>query len=105
MQRGGNGQSDLIVNFPGHGVWTFRNNTTWTQLDPHEAVAIAAAQLDAGTQVDLVIDFGPGVGLHTYTNSSTWALLNSLTAQGLVVADLVQRRRAREWRVSVATRS
>ena len=82
-----NGRADLVVNFPGYGVWIYRNDTTWMQLHALEATKLAAGQLDGGTQADLVIDFGPGVGLWTYRNSSTWVPLHPLTPQSLVVAD------------------
>ena len=61
-------------------------------MDPtesHDAVAIAAGQLDGGMIADLVIDFGPGVGLYTFKNNFTWGPLHPLSAQGLVVADLM----------------
>ena len=41
-----NGRADIMVTFPGHGVWVFPDNTTWAPLHPHDAVAIAAGQLD-----------------------------------------------------------
>ena len=65
----------------------FRNNATWTFLHPFTANVIAAGQLDAGTQADLVVDFGPSVGIWTYFNSAAWSPLHYLSSTALVVAD------------------
>ena len=83
-----NGNAELVVSFPGHGVWIYWNNTSWVPLHSLEATSLAAGQLDGGTQADLVIDFGPGLGLWTYRNSAAWVPLHPSTAQGVVVADL-----------------
>jgi hypothetical protein len=66
----GNGQADLVASFSGYGIWVFRNNTTWTFLNPYTPVAIAAGHFDAGPQADLIVDFGPSFGIWTYSNSA-----------------------------------
>jgi hypothetical protein len=49
--------------------------------------SISAGQLDAGTQADLVIDFGPSYGIWSYFNSVYWSQVSYLSSTALVVAD------------------
>jgi len=81
------GKAELIASFPTFGVWAFRNFSNWSQVHPLEALRIEAAHIDAGTQIDLVFDFGPGWGLWTYDNDVDWARLHGLSSQGLAAGD------------------
>ena len=61
-----NGKDDLILSFPGYGIWSWRNNTNWQQLHPFDALKLAVGDIDGGGVDDLIVDFA------TY---GLWALL------------------------------
>jgi hypothetical protein len=42
----GNGTEDVILDFPGYGVWALLNNRTWVQLHGLNASAIVAGDVD-----------------------------------------------------------
>ena len=83
----GNGKAELVASFLGYGIYIFSNNTSWTFLNPSAAQVIAGGQLDAGSQADLVIDFGPTYGIWTYHNSTSWSQLHTLSSSATAVAD------------------
>ena len=60
----GNGQDDLVLNFPGSGLWVRFNNSSWFALHPLEATTLAAGNIDAdaGNRQDLIVNF-PGAGV------------------------------------------
>ena len=64
----GNGQDDIIVNFPGAGLWVRYNNTTWSQLNALNSTALGAGNIDgdAGRKADLIVSFA-GYGVWTLT--------------------------------------
>ncbi len=84
----GNGQADLIVSFPGAGIWVYRNNATWTFLHAVAAPRLTAGDLDGSGQKDLVIDFGASFGVWAFSNNVAWTLLHSLTTEGLTAGDM-----------------
>ena len=42
----GNGRADLLLNFPGYGIWVLMNNSNWVQLNQLNAEAIVAGHVD-----------------------------------------------------------
>jgi hypothetical protein len=67
----GNGRDDVIVVFPGLGLWSLMNQGAWTLLHPFSATHIAAGNMDGTGGADLVIDFGAGAGVWTLRNKVT----------------------------------
>ena len=84
----GNGKQDLIVTFPGFGVWAYMNRATWVQVHPVDAQRTASADLDGNGVKDLIIDFGPTYGLWARKNGTTWVQLHTLTTENIVGGDL-----------------
>jgi hypothetical protein len=87
----GNGQQDLILTFPGYGVWEYANGTTWSLIHPLDAQRIAAGHYTGSFFSELVIDFGPGIGLwHRYHigASESWERISGLTTENIIATDL-----------------
>ena len=59
----GNGRDDLVMNFPGYGVWGYLNGATWIQIHGTGATRLAAGDLDGNGMSDLVVDFGATYGV------------------------------------------
>jgi hypothetical protein len=83
----GNGKADLIVDFPGHGVWVRSNNASWVQLHTSNAAAIVTGDLDGNGRADVLVDF-PGFGLWVYMNNSNWSRLHPVSPTKLATGDL-----------------
>ena len=83
----GNGLDELIADFPGSGVWVWRNNMLWHQLHTANVRAITTGDLDDNGQADVVLDF-PAVGTWMYLNDSSWAQLHPLSPTRLMTGDL-----------------
>ena len=83
-----NGSKDLIMNFPGFGLWSYRIGVGWSQVNTRDATRLAAGDLDGNGVSDLVIDFGAGVGVWVLKNATTWSQLNPLTSQGITTGDV-----------------
>ena len=62
--------NDLILGWPGYGIWKRTENGTMTQLHPANAVAAVVADLDGNGQGDIVVNFGPAYGVWVYMNGS-----------------------------------
>ena len=43
----GNGKQDLIVTFPGYGVWDYANGTTWSLIHPFDARRMSTTSFEA----------------------------------------------------------
>jgi hypothetical protein len=41
----GNGRADVVMNFPGAGIWVWMNNTSWLQLHPLNAEDLSAGPI------------------------------------------------------------
>jgi hypothetical protein len=83
-----NGKQDLVVTFPGLGVWAYMNRTSWVQIHGLGAQRLASADLDGNGVKDLIIDFGQGVGLWARKNGTTWQQLHGSTTESIVGGDL-----------------
>ncbi len=81
-----NGLADLVVTFPGAGVWAYMNNSTWAQLHPLDATRLAAGDLDGNGIEDLVANF-PGYGIWARFDSGSWVQLNALNSTVLAVGN------------------
>ena len=62
LSSDGGGRADLLVNFPGFGLWQWRNNTAWAQVHPFNATVMTAGDIDGSGQDDAIISF-PGFGV------------------------------------------
>jgi hypothetical protein len=83
----GNGKSDLIVDFPGYGVWAWMNNTSWVLLNAFDADQIVIADLDANGQDDVILSF-PAYGLWVRYNNASWTQLHSHSSSGLAAGNV-----------------
>ena len=83
----GNGKADLIVDFPGSGVWVWSNNAGWFQLHTVDAASIATGDLDGNGLDEVLLDF-PGFGLWVRVNNSGWFQLHAASPSRMVTADL-----------------
>ena len=62
---------DVIVDFPGYGLWVLYGNGTWSQFHPFDVTSMIIADLDGNGRSDVVVDF-PGYGVWGYLNGTTW---------------------------------
>ncbi len=76
-----------MIHFPGYGLWTYSNNSTWGQLHAANPTRMAAGDIDANGVSDLVIDFGPAYGVWTRRNNSTWSALHPRTTCAILLVD------------------
>jgi FG-GAP repeat protein len=83
----GGGVDDLIADFPGYGLWVFRNNTTWTFLHGLDVATMTTSDLDNDGKADLVASF-PTYGIWIFRNNSTWTPLHPFTASAIAVGQL-----------------
>ena len=79
---------DLILDFPGYGLYIFANNTTWTALHGLHATALLTADLDGNGQDEIVVDFGAAYGLWVYRNNATWTELHGLSPTRLAAGHI-----------------
>jgi hypothetical protein len=87
-QSGVTGMDDIIIAFPGQGLYAHLNNATWWLIHPLTPVRVAVGDLDLDGRDDLTIDFGSGIGLWTLTNGTAWAQLHSLSSEAIAMGDL-----------------
>ena len=81
--------NDLILGWPGYGIWKRTENGTMTQLHPTNAVAAVIADLDGNGQGDIVVDFGPTYAVWVYMNgSATPAYLHGGSPDSITAANL-----------------
>ena len=82
----GNPGQELIVNFPGYGLWV-RGSSGWSQLHSLDVTSMLTTDLD-GNGVDDVIVNVPGFGVWAYLNGATWSNVHALAAKRLAAGDL-----------------
>ncbi len=82
-----NGEEDVIVDFPGYGVWVWYGGSTWAQLNPRDVSLLVTADLDANGSKDLIMNF-PGFGLWSYRIGVGWSQVNTRDATRLAAGDL-----------------
>lgn len=63
--------NDLILGWPGYGVWKRTQSGVISQLHSADVVASLVADLDGNGQGDIVVNFGPTYGVWAYMNGST----------------------------------
>ena len=83
----GSGQDDLLLDFPGAGVWIWLNSTSWVQLHPANAAAIATGDLDGNGQAEVILDF-PTAGTWIRLNNSSWVQLHQARPTQMATGDL-----------------
>jgi predicted NUDIX family NTP pyrophosphohydrolase len=77
------GKSDMVIVFPGAGVWAFMNNASWTLLHGADAQTLATGDIDGDGKADLILSF-PGYGIWVLKNLATWTAIHGLTPEALV---------------------
>ena len=82
-----NGKDDLILSFPGYGIWSWRNHTNWQQLHAFEALKLAVGDIDGGRVDNLIVDFAT-YGFWAYRNITAWDQLSPHNVTALTLADL-----------------
>ena len=87
MDGDAGGKPDLIVNFPGFGVWAYMNNATWVQLHALNATDIRTGDMDGNGQDEIVLSF-PGQGLWVRVNNSSWSQLHTQNSAGISVGNI-----------------
>ena len=80
-------ESDVLIDFPGSGIWMWRNNTSWSQLHALGASQMTTADLEGNGQAEAVVDFA-GYGLWVWRNGTGWSALHGMDAEALTPADL-----------------
>jgi hypothetical protein len=83
----GNGLTDLVLDFPGYGLWGFVNNTTWQPLHPFDATAVETGDLDRNGRDDLVANFA-GYGVWARYDDGRWRQLHWLNATRIAVGNI-----------------
>ena len=83
----GNKQSDLIVDFPGWGVWMWLNNSQWVQLTASNATHIITTDLDGNGTSVVLADF-PGFGIWVWRYGTGWSQLNASSPSFMATGDL-----------------
>ena len=82
----GNGRPDVILDFPGFGVWAWKNDTSYQQLHTLNVSQLATIRRDDAAD-DLIMEF-PGSGLWMLQAGSTWVPVHTLSANAMVTGDL-----------------
>ena len=83
----GDGGEDVIVDFPGYGLWVLYGGSTWAQLHPFDVSTLATVDLDGNGSKDVVMTF-PGHGVWSYRGAASWSLINPRDATRLAAGDL-----------------
>jgi extracellular elastinolytic metalloproteinase len=84
----GNGRADLVLNFPGMGLWVWANGTNWMQAHPFNPSEVVLGDLDGNGLDEIIADFY-GFGVYALYNSGTvWQRIFYLNAAGLAVGNL-----------------
>jgi hypothetical protein len=74
-----NPADDLIVTFPGAGVWIWMNNSTWVPLHGLDAPIIVTTDLNGNGLDEIVLDF-TGHGVWVRYDNGSWARLHAADA-------------------------
>jgi subtilisin-like proprotein convertase family protein len=82
-----NNNADLVMTFPGFGVWMWMNNASWVQLHPLDATDIALGDLDNNGMDDIVLNF-PGYGVWGWYNNASWTQLHVLNSSQIAVGNV-----------------
>ena len=83
----GSGQDDMILDFPGAGVWIWLNNSAWVQLHPARPTQMTTGDLDGNGQDEVILDFA-GFGVWAWFNNTSWVPLHPANVTGMTVGDL-----------------
>ena len=83
----GDGGQEVIVNFPGYGLWVMSGTGTWSQLHPFDVTSMVIADLDGNGRDDLVVNF-QGFGVWGYLNGTAWSQIHGFAATRLAAGDL-----------------
>ena len=92
----GDGGEEVIVDFPGYGLWVLYGNGTWSQLHPFDVTSMVIADLDGNGRNDLVMNF-PGFGVWGYLNGTTWSQVHRVRRDAAGGGRSGWQRRCRTW--------
>jgi hypothetical protein len=71
------GRADIAIDFPGAGVWLYKDLTSWTQLHPMGVQLLTAGDFDNDGKADLLMSFS-GAGTYERLNDTSWGLVHAL---------------------------
>ena len=74
-----NPAEDLIVTFPGSGVWIWMNNSTWVPLHGLDAAIIVTTDLNGNGLDEIVLEF-TGYGIWVRYDNGSWTQLHPADA-------------------------
>lgn len=86
-----NGEADVLIDFPGFGLWVYRNNgENWEQLHPFSPELVTTGNIDNDSRDEVIVDFGPGFGIWIFRNNTAWdgAPLHGLSPDHLDTANI-----------------
>jgi LmbE family N-acetylglucosaminyl deacetylase len=83
----GTGRADLIVDFPGYGVWIWSTDSGWRPLHPFDVTDIAVGDLDGNGRADVILSF-PGAGLYAWMNNTTWVQLSARPVSAMAIGNM-----------------
>ena len=93
------GGADLIMDYPGSGIWIRRNNGTWGQLHSQSSTAMAVGDFDGDGHDDIAIEFA-GAGVWNFMNGSSWRQVTSLQPSKLAAGNPTVTARPSCWPTS-----
>src|SRR5262249_7183796 len=82
----GNGKAELVVDFPGRGVWVLANNTSWSRLQAQNATNIVVGDLDGNGKDEVVID-SPHSPIMVWVNNESWRKLPVSRSRSMFIDD------------------
>ena len=80
------GRDDIVLGFPGFGVWRWMNNASWVQLHVLSSTVFAIGNVDNALGDDVVATFADS-GVWRWMNNTTWAQV-TFDADQIVIGDL-----------------
>lgn len=80
--------NDVLVDFPGAGLWLRQNDTAWVQVHAVSPSHLANGDVDGNGRTDPLVDFGPAYGLFILLDGVTWKKIHSVSAELVSAADL-----------------
>jgi len=80
-------QNDLVVDLGASGLYSYVNNSTWTQVAATSPEDMVVGDVDNDGLDDIVADFG-ATGIYKRINNSTWIQIATNSSEYFAVADL-----------------
>ncbi len=83
----GVGGDELIMDFPGYGLWISDGAGSWTNPHPFDVSTMTTADIDGNGKQDLIVNF-PGLGVWAYMNRTAWVLDPSTSTRSVSPAPI-----------------